>query len=560
MIKNNSCIVFLLTFLISPIWLCVSLESLNSSEINKIEKKFIKGLIKKDYIFEPNEGAYFSYDVSDYNETKMIFTIHSSISVGIDIQCMQLKSFELEDLKREFARRINNCTSFTTGNNGVINVIMNISDTKENPFLYFYLYNPFEKLENNFSIFIREDIGYRRELKTEEIKNPAAYAVYEIDPLEYYNKINETDFLLAATREEFLIYRIRTTNWYYFVDIEPYYITHFLPFSQQSLANQFQHVFYTIKSILIFVGVKDYLEDDNITLNFQPMDKTSKLYLYMFQGKEQYINFYYNCVDDKTKHYLFVDYGELDNQTKYYYRFHELIGSKAKIADIQLENIDFRNYSYKDLKKFEYFSQGKYHMHILELQCQGDKNKILSNIMINQKRNEQQTVKFYYDDNIIDFPFTFGEKNFTISYHNYYEDKLAIEICIPNEEKTKNFKITYNNNVYDIMNDEICVFNITDNKEVSNFTIQSKEKIEAFVIVTKIIDKFQIIKGNNKYLSVFYGKTNYESETFLYFYEVEHEFNTNYYIDLEFSNDYKKNFVIRFLIFQYHHVILKIVL
>ena len=62
-----------------------------------------------------------------------------------------------------------------------------------------------------------------------------------------------------------------------------------MPFSQQSLANQFQHVYYTIKSILIFVGVKDYLEDDNITLNFQPMDKTSKLYLYMFQGKEQYI-------------------------------------------------------------------------------------------------------------------------------------------------------------------------------------------------------------------------------------------------------------------------------
>ena len=97
MIKN-SCIFFLLTFLSSLIWLTVSLESLNSSEINKIEKKFIKGLIKKDYIFGPNEEAYFSYDVSDYNETKMIFTIHSSISLGIDIQCMQLKSLAFGSL------------------------------------------------------------------------------------------------------------------------------------------------------------------------------------------------------------------------------------------------------------------------------------------------------------------------------------------------------------------------------------------------------------------------------------------------------------------------------
>ena len=118
MINNNSYIFCLLVLLSSSILVVLSLESPNQTEINKIEKKFIKGLIKKDYIFEPNEEAYFSFDVSGINDTRMIFTIHNYISQ--DIQCMQLQSIELEDLKKKFASRITNCTVFTTVNNKVI--------------------------------------------------------------------------------------------------------------------------------------------------------------------------------------------------------------------------------------------------------------------------------------------------------------------------------------------------------------------------------------------------------------------------------------------------------
>ena len=398
--------------------------------------------------------------------------------------------------------------------------------------------NPDQKLEKNISIFIREDNGYRRELKTEEIKNPSAYVVYEIDPFEYYNKINETDFLLTQGREELIIYRITATNWYYHIDSSYFFRTHFLPLSQQSLATQFQHAYYTIKFLLIFVGVQDYLEEDSITLNFQQMDKTSKLYLYIFQGYELYNNFYYNCVDDKTKHYLFVDYGQLEEQTKYYYRFHELIGSKAKIAEMQIENYDFRNYIYNDLNKFSYFSQGINHMHIIELKCPGDKNKILSNFMINKKRNEKQTVSFGYTDDIIDFPFTFGENCLTISFNTFYIDKLAIEIFIPNEEENKQFKIIHENNEYDIMNDEVFILNATNGNRDDNFTVKSKENVEVFIIITKIVEKEEIIKGNDNYLNVFRGKTYRSLDSFLYFYEIEHGFNTNYYIDLEFQTRY----------------------
>ena len=69
------------------------------------------------------------------------------------------------------------------------------------------------------------------ELKTEAISNPAAYIVYEIDPLEYYNKTIETDFLLTSSKDELLIYRIDSYKEDYFVDTDIYLKTYFLPLS-----------------------------------------------------------------------------------------------------------------------------------------------------------------------------------------------------------------------------------------------------------------------------------------------------------------------------------------
>ena len=82
----------------------------------------------------------------------------------------------------------NNCSAFVTPDFQIINVIMNISETREKPNLYLYINNPNRSLHSNLTFFIRENSSYKRELKTEAISNPTAYIVYEIDLLNIITK------------------------------------------------------------------------------------------------------------------------------------------------------------------------------------------------------------------------------------------------------------------------------------------------------------------------------------------------------------------------------------
>ena len=75
MVKKSYIILLILIFSFSKI----SPKNLKSSEINKIEKNFINELITYNYTIGQNDNAYFSYDISDFQDTKMVFTIHNSI-------------------------------------------------------------------------------------------------------------------------------------------------------------------------------------------------------------------------------------------------------------------------------------------------------------------------------------------------------------------------------------------------------------------------------------------------------------------------------------------------
>ncbi len=532
MVRKSYIIFLILIFSFSK----MSSKSLKSSEINIIEKNFINGLITYNYNIGQGEVAYFSYDISGFQDTKMVFTIHNSIDERLEIKCIQSQSMELEDLISEFNIKENNCSAFMSPDFKIINVIVNITETNENDKLYLSIYNKNKNLQSNLTFFIRNNLSYKRELKTETISNPAAYIVYEIDPLEYYNKTKETDFLLTSSKDELLVYRIRTynKNIYRVTDKDIYLKTYFLPISQQSIAAHF-HQFYFNMKLLIFVGVKEYLENDNITLYFSQMDKTTKLYYYIFKEYKQVINFYYNCIDDSTKHYLFVDYDGLNSEEKYYFRFHDLIGSEARLAKIQLGENDFKNFLYSDLLKFNNFTPEINHMHIIELKCPGDNNKILTNIKYSKKEKETDLVSFSYYDDIHDYPFTFGEKYLTINYDENIANELAVEIFIPNEKSNKTLNIYFENKEYKVLTDKTYFFEIIDIKNFNNFTIESKEVFQAFITVSG-----QVIKEKNsvdkiKYINFNYGY--YIDYDQYYIYEIEHEFNTNYYIDFEMKND-----------------------
>ena len=411
---------------------------------------------------------------------------------------------------------------------------MNISDTKENPYLYLYFGNSYSYEKSDLAMFIRETGGYKRELKTEEISNPVVYTVYEIDILEYYNKTNEIDYLLSSSKEELLIYRIMSNNQAYFVENYVFHKTYYLPLSQQSLAAKFFEDGFDNYKLLIFVGVKEFLNDDTIKVSFSEMDKYTKLYYYIYSRKSELINFYYNCKDDQTKNYLFMNYGELKNEETYYFRFQDLIGSDARIAEIQFGNYDFKKFNYNDLNKFNYFFPEISHIHIIELKCPGDNNKILANIKYHQKENEAEFATLNFYDVIYDFPFTFGEKKFTLKYIDIPKNEFSLEIFIPNEESNKTFKITFENDEYEVITNQIYLFNMTNRREFVNLTIESNENIQAFVSVSAVVEKFLYVNKNKKYLEVYYGP--YITYDLNYVYQIEHEFNTNYYIDFEIEN------------------------
>ena len=312
------------------------------------------------------------------------------------------------------------------------------------------------------------------------------------------------------------------------------YETYYLPLSQQSIAAHFFADHYDNYTLLIFVGAKEYLNNDTIKISVLKMDKNTKLYYYNYSRESELINFYYNCEDDKTKHYLFMNYGELKNEETYYFRFQDLIGSEARIAEIRLGDNDFKNFNYTDLKRFNYFSQEISHMHIFELKCPGDNNKILANIRYHKKENETEFASLSRSEVIYDFPFTFGENKFTLKYKNIPTNEFSMEIFIPNEENNKTFKIIFENDEYEVLTDKIYIFNKTKKTEFSNFTIESNDKIQAFVSVSVLVNRDNYENKNLKYLEVYHGF--YSSFEMNYVYQIEHEFNTNYYIDFEIQN------------------------
>ena len=97
--------------------------------------------------------------------------------------------------------------------------------------------------------------------------NPASYIIYKIDYYELYEKVKDEEFLLSLTKGEIIIY----TQEKYSNAYSNYYQKYkFIPINHHSLSS-----FYKPKNInaerefWVIVGVKDYMENDKMTIFFQ---------------------------------------------------------------------------------------------------------------------------------------------------------------------------------------------------------------------------------------------------------------------------------------------------
>ena len=211
-----------------------------------------------------------------------------------------------------------------------------------------------------------ETENYKTEYKTEEILNPAAYVAYKLDYKEMFNKVKEEEFLLSTTKGKIIIQcYLQKDNSFEF----SYQDYKFFPYNQQSIAFLYDDYDpYYERNFMIFIGVDEYIENDKMTIFFTYPEK-EKLYFYNYQlNSYNFFNFYYDCSDNYTEHYLFINLEKPyeDETYIYYFRFHNLVGSKAKIAQISKEEYDYKKYNYSDLGKFYYFPPDEIHMNIIK--------------------------------------------------------------------------------------------------------------------------------------------------------------------------------------------------
>ena len=108
---------------------------------------------------------------------------------------------------------------------------------------------------------------------------------------------------MSLTKGDIIIYEKEIYSNYYKVYYKKY---KFIPINHHSLSSFYEKQYYSIeREFWVIVGVKDYKENDKMTIFFSKMDKNIKLYNYFF-ASFSFINFYSDCSDGDTTHYLLI--------------------------------------------------------------------------------------------------------------------------------------------------------------------------------------------------------------------------------------------------------------
>ena len=513
-------------FYFNIFFLIISITEIQSitEQIIPIDSKLNDGdIIKEDYIFDETGDAYFSYNLNKFSsESNIVFTIHDSkpdYLTKLNIQCILSDSTNYQDIVNEFPNKESICAVLYHSDDKLINVIASLSGYKTGLNLLLKMHSV---KGDQMSIFLRENKNYYTEIKNQTITNSFAYVAFEFEPKKNYNK--EIEKVLIATRANSLLICEKNNNKFTLIDE-----TLLLLISEQSLAAHF----WKHDKLIIFVGKHEYNEsvtDNDIILNLveKEVNKYEKLYYYIANKDGGLISFHYECTDDITQHYLIVNYGNLDDH-EYYYIAHNLIGSKSSKVDYfsqdkhKIKDLDFS----EEIKRFNYLPKSDSHLQVFNLQCSGKGNKIIANIYYNRKygnSNEGALLPGYYNY----YLHNFGENEFKMKYGDY-SNLFEIEVFTPDDEEEKKFNVVFEGQNYEINNKNIYVFHITDNN-INSLTINTNEKIETIISISSDVEK---LEDYDDYFS-FYSKG--KGDIYYQYYIANHEFNTNYYVDVEVTN------------------------
>ena len=534
--KLKNLYIFIFLALIS---VTLSLRRLATIKIVEISQALSDGIIYGKYELEPSADSFFSYDLSKSStEKNLVITIRKDDYSDISIDCIISKAATEDDVINEFNNPKSICSVYKFKNENIIkqsftiiNVVARISNYEAGSKLYLKL-NGKTKL---VQFFIRKTGSYKTEIDSVDVSSAYAYQAYEFDYKSYNSKLNGAQHLLTSSgKDQILIYGERNN------EISQIDDTSAFVFSEQSFASHFYH----FDKVVFFFGIKEYDEkatSNNVKITLTKVtDKSNKLYYYTSESIFQlFLSFFYECGDETTNHYLITNYGNLDDK-EYYYKFHGSVGAKSSVANFPPGKTDVTSLSYSEEKRFNTLSKTDYHIHVHKLTCSKNE-KIVSNIKYSNKQLNSDTgnVNYIFTS---DFTYKFGDKPLTLKYHMVKGYEIAIEIYTPSTEATKTFKATFEGKSYTINNQYPTVFKITDISKYNSMTIETSDSIDAIVSSSPSIEK-----NDNPNTPKYLVLNNFGlDEIFFTFYEVEHEFDTNYYVDLEVNNPTKETLPICF--------------
>ena len=118
--------------------------------------------------------------------------------------------------------------------------------------------------------------------------------------------------------------------------------------NNQSLAAHF----WPYEKVVVFVGVKtvDLQASNAITIN--RVEISDNLYYYIPTFDFGFSSFFYQCKDSTTTHYLISNFGNLDSEKSYNFKFHNQIPEKVSVADLAGGKTDVKSLTYADAKRY----------------------------------------------------------------------------------------------------------------------------------------------------------------------------------------------------------------
>lgn len=528
---------YIVTFLVL-ISASSSVRRLATIKIAEISQALSDGIIYGKFDVEEESESFFSYDLSKSStEKNLVITIRRGEYSDLEVDCIISKSTSEDDVISEFKNKKSICSVYKFKNENIIkqshtiiNVIATISSYETGSKLYLKLNGKSKVVQ----FFIRKTGSYHTDVDSVDVSSAYAYQAFVFDYKSYNSKLNGGQHLLTSSEKEAILIYGETNDKITQIDDTSAFL-----FSEQSFAAHFYHY----QRVVFFFGKKDYDESstsNNVKITLTKItDKSSKLYYYTSESIFQlFISFFYECGDETTDHYLITNYRRLDDKD-YYYKFHNSVGSKSSVAELAPGKTDVTSLSYSEEKRFNTLTKTESHIHVHKLTCT-KKEKIVTNIKYSYKQSESDigNINYLYT---ADFVHTFGSKELTLKYPMVKGNEIVIEIYTPSTEETKTFTAKFEGKSYEVNNKYPTVFPIKDQSKTS-MTIESSEKIEAIVSSSPCIEKSEN-PNTPKYLIL----NNYKvDDTFFTFYQVEHEFDTNYYVDIEINNPTKDTIPICF--------------